>query len=149
MTLQVVGLFCEDIREEKSGQFTLVGILPDNVNVPAPPDPQNKDSKAVIPRLGLYIRVHLGFKDDPGPMTLKLILPDLSEIELGTINTELIENSKTQALANDLPFAGILQHALLQGFTIPGAGKVVAVLDSKGERHTCAVLNFIIEEKKL
>ena len=31
--VNVMALFCEDIREEKDGVVSLIGIIPDNVNV--------------------------------------------------------------------------------------------------------------------
>jgi hypothetical protein len=37
MVARVIGVFCEDAREEKSGQFSLIGLLPDNVNFSGSP----------------------------------------------------------------------------------------------------------------
>jgi hypothetical protein len=107
MTLQVVGLFCEDIREKKSGQITIVGIFPDNVNIPPPPpsisNPEVPQT-TIIPKLGLYIRAHLGLEDDPGPMTVKLIMADGEQLVLGTFDAEIIAQSKNRHQKMDCPW---------------------------------------------
>jgi hypothetical protein len=33
-TFTLLGMFCEDIREEKNGQDTIVGVLPDHIEIP-------------------------------------------------------------------------------------------------------------------
>jgi hypothetical protein len=44
--VRAMGVFCDDIREEVQGMHSLVGIYPDNVNVPVVP--------RMMPKLGLY-----------------------------------------------------------------------------------------------
>ena len=51
MKFSAIALFCEDIREEKSGQYAIAGILPDRLNV--------KRLPTVLPKLGIYLRFHL------------------------------------------------------------------------------------------
>jgi hypothetical protein len=149
MKMQVIGLFCEDIREEKSGQISLVGIMPDNANIPAPPTPteENKVFQGVLPKLALYVRIHLALEDDPGPMLISLVLPNGDAIELTTISEDIIETSKKQAVDKGLPIAGMFSHMVFIGFRVPGSGKLLAVLDSKYGRETCAVLNLITPEQ--
>jgi hypothetical protein len=144
MSVQIVGLFCEDIREEKSDQLTLVGILPDNVNIPPPPP--TGATRAMIPKLCLYVRIYFDLEDDLKEMKVKLSFPDspIEDIDVGGIGEELIRNSREQAVTNGLPIAGIIHRAVLQGFTLPGAGKITAVVESEQMRRTCAVLNFRI-----
>jgi hypothetical protein len=150
MAMQVIGLFCEDIREEKNGQVSLVGIMPDNANIPSPPTspPKNENTilQGMLPKLALYVRVHLALEDDPGPMQISLIFPNGEAAVLTTISEDIIETSKKEAKAKDLPIAGIFSHMVFIGFRVPGSGKLVAVLDSKYGRQTCAVLNLITPE---
>ena len=47
----VVGVFCDDIREEVNSRHTLIGIYPDNLYVPAVP--------GMLDRLSLYVRAHI------------------------------------------------------------------------------------------
>lgn len=145
MAINVVGLFCEDIREEKSGQVTLVGIFPDNVNTPPPPPPDSPPTPRalLIPKLGFYVRINMAIEDDIGPMSVRLILPNGEELEVGTIDAELIAKSKREATDSGLPIAGIVNHAVLQGFRVPSLGIVSGAVDTQGQRYTCAALNFI------
>jgi hypothetical protein len=145
--MQVVGVFCEDIREEKSGQSTLIGIMPDNINVPTPPQPvEGRVPRGFIPKLGLYVRINIEADDEPGPMTLKLIFPGGTEQPLGDISAEIIAKSKAEAIARNLPIAGILSSAVLSPFISPGGpGLITAVLDTEKGRHVCAVLNMLVE----
>jgi hypothetical protein len=146
MTIQAIGIFCEDIREEKSGQFTLVGLLPDNIVITGPPanqPPSDILHQAIIPKLGLYVRIHMDPTDDPGPIAVSLTLPNETRLDIGNISDEVVKTSKQQARDNGLSIAGILHHAVIQGFVIAQAGKIRAILEMKGQEHTCAILNVI------
>jgi hypothetical protein len=142
MALQVFGIFCEDIRQEKSGQVSIIGSLPDNIQMPAPPDSLKSEEvlKAVMPKLGLYLRLALPLKGSGKPMPIKLVMPDGSDLPLGDIDAELIAKARREARENNLPLAGIVFHALLEGFRIM-PGIISAVLDSEGKRYICAFLN--------
>lgn len=144
MTFQVVGIFCEDIREEKSGQLTLIGTVPDNVVLP--PAPSNLgDRKAVpiIPKLGLYVRVHAPLDQLPKPMKLKLLFPDGTNLEIGELDKGLITKARDEALAKHLPVAGMVMTAVLQGFQVGMPGVVRAVLENESDAYLCAFLNLV------
>lgn len=138
MSLDVIGLFCEDIREEKSGQYTLIGIFPDNLNLGVPPGPTHQ---AFLSKLGIYVRVHFAAEDDPGPMKVILIFPNGTEAEIGKLDEALIAQSKAQAADSKNPIAGVISHAVHAPFQVQVPGKLLAVLETKTGRHTCAVLN--------
>ena len=146
MTVQVVGLFCEDIREEKSGQLSIIGIMPDNLTIPAPPSVKEGSERpqGILPKLGLYVRVQIGLEDEPGPMEINLIFPDGNALRLSGFGDDLIESAKRQAKENALPIAGMLSHAVLVGVPVSGPGKFLAVVDAKEGRQTCAVLNLVV-----
>jgi hypothetical protein len=141
MTLHVIGFFCEDIREEKSGQGTLIGLLPDNIDIAPMPKGVASSTRPILPKLGLFVRINFGMEDDIKPMTIKLILPDAGEIELGKIGADLISQSKRDAAANNLPIAGLIHRAVMQGFMIPGPGLIAGVVEIEDQRITVAVLN--------
>ena len=145
MTLHVLGLFCEDIREEKSGQVSLVGILPDTMNLPAPPSdvtPEEYEKlAAVVPKLGLYIRVRLAQDDPDSEMPISLTTPDGATIELGKIDAALIAKAKKEARDSQLPLVGLIFHAVLQGFQIAKPGVISAIVRYEGQPYVCAMLN--------
>jgi hypothetical protein len=142
MTVQVVGFFCEDIREEKNGQVSIVGILPDHIQLPPPPAAMlDKKATAIIPKLGLYVRMLIPMEDALQPMQISLTLPDSTSLHLGEVDSELMEKARSEARAGGLPIAGVVFHAAMQGFQIPQAGQIVAVLKSGDTLHQFAVLN--------
>jgi hypothetical protein len=144
MALHAICLFCEDLREEKSGQITLVGILPDNVNLP--PTPEVKEglvARPFIPKLALYVRMHIGIEDDPGTMTLKVVFPNGEETALGDIENDLIVQAKRQATEKGMPIAGLLSYAVLSGFQAVTAGVVSVVLETKDQRSVIGIMNLI------
>jgi len=147
--LHAVGLFCEDIREEKSGELTLIGLLPDNINVPPPPaELADKTIAAFMPKLGLYLRINLDVAHDRSPMTLKLVFHDGTEQPIGEVPTEIIEQSQREAIAKNLPIAGIVSRIVMMPFRVHSGGIMQAVLGTKDGDHTCAVLNLLVPETK-
>jgi hypothetical protein len=144
MGIHMVGMFCEDIREEKNGQLTLVGLLADNVNIPPPPAEAPPTTRAVMPKLAFYLRIHMAVEDEVAPMNVKLLIPDGGEIDLGTIGADLIAKAQKEAADKGLPIAGIVSQTVIQGFRIV-LGKLYGAVETKGERYICAVLNFAHE----
>jgi hypothetical protein len=140
MTIHVTGFFCEDIREEQSGQVSIVGILPDNIQLPKPPEVM-KSPRLVLPKLGLYVRIRISMEGTLNPMPVSLIMPNGERLRLGEADLELIEKSRREALAGGIPIATIIFHALIQGFTVAQPGLIIAVLESEGIEYQFAVLN--------
>jgi len=136
LPVSIVGFFCEDIREEKAGTDTIIGIMPDNVNVRSIP--------CVFPKLGIYIRIHLDPAHDPGEIQLKLALPDGSEFSLGRFEASLVTNSIDTARAGGGPLAGLISRAVASPFRIPAAGRIRAIVTVKGTEYIAAALNVQI-----
>jgi hypothetical protein len=63
-----VAIFAEDVREERAGTVSLIGILPDTVVLSAFP--------AVLPRLNLYIRISYDPNDPPSDVSCGLRIND-------------------------------------------------------------------------
>jgi hypothetical protein len=147
MEARVVGLFCEDAREEKSGQFSLIGLLPDNVVLSgSAEDFENPKTHAVMPKLALYIRINLGIDETVGPISVNLKLPDEQELALGAVDQSVVATAQQNARKKGLPAAGILHHAVMHGFRVPRPGMLYAVVHIGEETHECAFLRFAFEE---
>jgi hypothetical protein len=86
-----IGIFCEDIRDEVSSTYTLVGVLPDNIFIGGLP--------GMLPKLGVYIRIQLD--EDANPKTLKarVRIPGGAIFELADFE-QLIATAKEQAEAS-------------------------------------------------
>lgn len=144
MALNIVGFFCEDIREEKTGQITLIGILPDNISVPPIPANAPDGARARMPKLAVYIRIHISPDENVRSMATKLVLSGGDEISLGEIDAAVIAQAKKEATDAGLPVAGIVHHAIMQGFAIPTPPeRLTGILTVDGRNHTFGALRFV------
>jgi hypothetical protein len=129
-----IGLFCEDIREEKSGQDTIIGVMPDNMNVPTVP--------GALPKLALYLRILFDPAYDLGQINVKLVLPDNKEMPLGSWDKAVVEKAITDSQTNNIPIVGLIFKAILAPFPVAAAGKFLAVVTANGVEYVSAVLNI-------
>jgi hypothetical protein len=137
MSVIAVALFCEDIREEKSGQDTLVGTLPDNVNIRRIP--------GAMPKLAVYIRILVPVNDAPKRMSVVATMPDGDTVQLGTLD-ELIEPAISESRKRDMPFGGIAARAVVANLVFKKAGKFIVELDVDGKKQICGMLNIVTHD---
>jgi hypothetical protein len=130
----IVGLFCEDIREEKSGQHTLIGIMPDNMAVPHMP--------GAIPKLGIYARCHVDPNVDVGSISLKLKFPDGEEAPLSNFDEAAVKKVQTDTRVKGTPLSGFLLIGLLGMLKLPAPGRVLAIVTIGGQEVVAAAINF-------
>jgi hypothetical protein len=142
-SLNVMALFCEDIREEKKDIFTLIGIMPDTINIgdpvgaPAPPE-----ATRILTRLCAYIRINFDPDFDLGNPDIKLVLPNDEIIPLGTIESDVVHKAQSEAKAKGNRLAGVISRVALSGFRPPTDGVVSIEVDVKGEIYVAAALTF-------
>lgn len=144
MSLQLMAVFCEDIREEATGQQTLIGILPDIINLPPRPAEAKQTSRPRLPKLGVYFRIQMGVDEPAQPINVKLIFSDGQEVALGTIDQPLIDKAKQEARDASMPQAGLRFTAVYPNFRIESFGIMSAVCEMGNDRHTAGMLNFRI-----
>lgn len=131
---QAVGIFCEDLREEKSGQEIIIGVMPDNLRISQFP--------ALLPKLGLYFRIHLYPTTSIRFISTRIRFPDKSELELGSFDQSSIEKTQSEARANGAPVTGLISRGVLSPLNIPGPGRVLAIVDVDGQDLVCGGLNI-------
>ena len=85
MAFSAIGIFCEDIRQEKSEQDTLIGILPDNVNVPSIP--------GMFPKLGLVVRMHFDVSSSARQFFVILRQSGQPDLRVGDPDDQLIQQA--------------------------------------------------------
>jgi hypothetical protein len=134
MKFFAIALFCEDIREEKSGQYTIVGILPDSLNVQRVP--------AVLPKLGIYLRFHLNTASKFRTIKATLRVPGGKNIPLAEVHQKLLAELRTKALSSGTPFAGLVYKTFFSPFGVSAAGRLEVVAEINGAYHICGVLNI-------
>jgi hypothetical protein len=131
---QMIGLFCEDIREEASGQHTIVGVMPDNFQHPG-------DFPIAIPKLGIYLRVHIGVEEEPTPLSATLELGEFVQ-QFTDFDADFIRKAQTEAASTGSPFAGLITKAVAAPFPINGLGRLRLVVTRRGQATEVAGLNI-------
>ena len=132
-----LALFCEDIREEVSGQNTLVGVMADNMAVPSTP--------VMLARLGIYTRVYFDISDQPEAVSAIVEMPSGDRFELGGASADLVKASFDTAKSNNVKVAGIILKGIFSPLPILGLGTINAIISIEGRQHILGILNVIID----
>lgn len=133
--VRAVAIFCEDIREEKSGQDILVGLISDNLGVESFP--------AMLSKLGVYMRVYFDPTTEPAPFSGFLRLPWSDQIiGLGEADRALMEKSFREAKANGNVLAGIILKGIFSPLPVPSPGKILAYIKIGDDELLCGALNI-------
>jgi len=130
----VIALFCEDIREEKTGLRTLIGVLPDNVIAGSVP--------GLLPKLFCYFHIHLDLESDVRQIKARIKFPGGPILEAANFD-ELIEATKAEAKAQGTPFAGLMAHIGVVPAPIQQLGRIEAFVEVDGTEYLCGTLNLI------
>ena len=129
-----IGLFSESIREEKRGTDSLVGIMSDNVSVPAFP--------GLIPQIAIYVRVAFEPKFNPGPMNISVVNVDNKPLAELNFDQSLVSQAISETALKKGPLVGLVGRIGIGNFEITKAGKVGVYATINGEKRVCAALNF-------
>jgi hypothetical protein len=132
----VVALFCEDVRPELSGQHTLIGILPDNLEVPSVP--------GLMPKLGVYVRAVIEANHVPKQTAVRLTNTDGSSIPVAQWNPTIIQQGVNEASSRGLPVYGLISTAIVGPFRVPQAGLIQVTVDIDGTQYVAGVLSVMI-----
>jgi hypothetical protein len=144
---QPVGLRGTLIREEKGDIFTLIGLLPDNVDLADPPNgPPTPDAARVLTRLALYIRINFDPEADIGVPQIRLLLPNAQVIEIGSLDGQIIETARSQAKERGNVLAGLVTRVSLAGFKPPVDGIVKVEIEMKDETYLAGTLTFKLKQ---
>ena len=145
LPLSVMALFCEDIREEKGDIFTLIGLLPDTVELSGPPGEKPVQPR-MLTKLSIYIRINFDPDQDIGASQIRLKLPDDEIISLGEIGPDIIQKARADAKAKGNLLAGVISRITFTGFQPPLNGSIRLEVDVGGETHLAAALTFKLKE---
>ena len=129
----VITLFCDDVREEKSGMDTLIGVYSDNVNVPSFP--------FSFPKIAIYTRINIDVADSPGEISIVISVPNQDDVLLSTLDTKIITDGQRQAKRNGAPMVGLISKAIAANFTVPAPGQVTLTVKIKGRKYVGGTLN--------
>lgn len=118
-------LFCEDIREESSGQLTLVGVFPDGILVRGFP--------GAFPKLCVLTRINISPEDPPSSIKTRLVHPDGTAEGENAVDREIIEAACREAKELGMPTAGIHARIISTNFGIrmPGLIRAMVQIDDQ------------------
>lgn len=126
----VHGLFCETVREEKTGSSSYIGVFPDNIDVPSLP--------GMITQLAAVLWISMPVQASvPAAVTMTLELPESPAIPPIPL-----------ALPGAPPAApGTLRRVITAKLqfgvvSIPAAGKVRIILEIDGKSYLGPTLNI-------
>jgi hypothetical protein len=146
MAHNCVGLFCEDIREEVSGTHTIIGVMPDTINLAATPTDDKGNTSLLFPRLGIYLRVNLDASQRPaGSITARATIPGMSpDVTMGEIGADAIDAAFAEALTRGNPIVGLIFKAVLSPLQIRESGRAAVYASINGQEILGATLNMQI-----
>lgn len=132
-----LAVFCEDIREEKTGQDTLIGLMADNLLVPSTP--------VLLARLAIYTRVYFDASAEPEAVNAVIQMPSGDPLELGGATVDLVKESFATAKSNNAQLAGVILKGLFSPLPLSSPGAIKAIVRIGAEQHVLGVLNVIID----
>jgi hypothetical protein len=135
--LRAVAIFCEDLREEKSGQDILIGTMSDNIALPSIP--------AMLGKLAVYLRVYFATSSKPEAINAWVQLPWGQRFDLGAADERLMKGALEQASAQKAPFAGVILKGLFQPLPIPQLGAITAHIKIGDQEYLCGMLNLVLD----
>ena len=134
MMYSAVALFCEDIREEKSGTDTIVGVFPDNVNVPTFP--------FTFAKIAIYLRINMpADSDSPKRIEYWLTSPDNIPFPRTPIEAELIERARRDAMERGSVIGGTISKAVIGFLQLKTPGRLNLVVEIDGRELVAGTLN--------
>lgn len=140
-----VAIFCEDLREEKSGQDSIIGTMPDNVNLPGAVMPNSSNpvqSTPMLPKLGLYLRMNLDAEEKPTQLSVRVIDAKGELIAGGGWEQHLIDKAFKDANENKMPFVGLIFKILVAPFPIFAEGKITAIATVNETDYVAGAINI-------
>jgi hypothetical protein len=146
-----VCLICEDIREEKSGQDTIVGLFPDNLNIERASLPTGERAVLpegtiiTLPRLAFYIRVHFSIESArPKAVFSRVVSNEGTVIINGEWTSEILNKAFDDAARAQMPFVGLVFKLVAARIPValPG-GKITAVVTVDGVDQVAGAVNII------
>jgi len=141
--LATVCLFCEDIREERSGQDTIVGTMPDNLV--AEGQRPSATAKAMLPKLGIYLRINFDIDGGmPKSVKAEVYLTNGAKFAESAWAPEVVEKAFSDTRANQLPLVGLVFKLVAGHLPLGDGGKIKVVVTVDDAEYLAGALNVIV-----
>ncbi|MGP3661482.1 DUF6941 family protein [Burkholderia gladioli] len=127
-------VYCEDIRFEKSGQTSIIGVLPAAIGIPSFPH--------VIPKLGIWLRVRVERGSRIGSAKLQVVADSgkaLADMEISEQDfaNQLSEIEKVGLLPGEAESVEIGINCIISPVVFDGETAIRTKLVIDGEEYTC------------
>jgi hypothetical protein len=133
--INAISLFCEDVREETNGQYSLIGVLGDNISVPQFP--------GMMPKLAIYVRINLAPTwKMRGGFDIYITPPNGEREILHSIEGALVKDTISKIRKAKNPVAGIYSHIVLSPLPVQSAGRLSLELQWSNGVIFLGSLNF-------
>ncbi|WP_441465370.1 DUF6941 family protein [Bradyrhizobium xenonodulans] len=137
--LRAFAFFCEDVRRENGGRETLIGILPDTVQVPRFP--------WVVRRITIHfrIRIQADFDCDRAVMIdVESENADIEAVKREPAPMELVRRTVERARNRGLPYGTLIGRVEMnEPLEFPQPAKLTVVLKCGDEKEECGLLNIV------
>lgn len=140
----IVGIFCEDIREERSDQNTIIGALPDNLQMAPTSGLPEMGAVPLFPRLGLYLRAHFDPDDKPSELSVRIVNTDGKVLVNGGWDQAVLDKAFADAKNKQMPIVGLIFKAVAGPIPILANGRIVAIATVNGTERIAAILNVTL-----
>jgi hypothetical protein len=140
MKPSTICIFSEDLREEKSGQDSIIGTLPDNVTLQS-----TAPSQPMLPKLSIYLRINFNVDEDSPKDVSAMVLNTKGELIAQSWWTlEVINQAFADASAKHLPMVGLICKFLMRGLPVPEGGMIRVIAAIDGVDYLAGILNIIV-----
>ena len=133
-----ISLFCEDIREEKAGTVTVLGILPDNLNLHRKSD---ESEYPLIPRLAIYTRVAYPTSDPPEALQIVLLQTNGIEVSLSGFSLDAMRGYIKEAQETGKPIVGLVGRSIASPFIVSNDGRMIVEVRSETQKVIAGTMN--------
>lgn len=120
--IAAITIFCEDIREEKAGTDTVIGIFTDNIEVP--------QVGGIFPKICAYTRINVDHASNLGDLRLKIFGIDGSQILDAQMDPALIDKARSDSLTDGNPITSLVFKTVMSNVAVFQAGRISAVVTS-------------------
>jgi hypothetical protein len=132
--ISVIAIFCSDIRQEKGGTETIVGVFPDTVNLPTIP--------GAFSQMHIYVRMHVRPSYLVSAIITRIVLPDGSELEQSEMNPDLITRTRAKYEAANAPYMGFIVKFGIAPFQVVQEGPLKVIVRVDGVDHIAGQVTF-------
>ena len=131
--MMAISLFCQDAREEMGGIVSLMGLLPDNIQVDSLP--------GAMPKLVVFTRINLELTDPAIPIEFWIKTPEGEEIAKNIIDVDLVQKALSEAQDGRNSIAGLVSR--VEGSPFPAvAGRFLAIIKYDGREYITGSISF-------